>query len=167
MSTPSTSGQEASNNDDIIRYEEIHFVDTEKAVWNYSLFTAEAIKNFQEGTLYNAYEFFGNKQITVLGRMGTYFAVWAPNATSVSVTGNFNDWMEDTFTLFVRLDHSGIWEGFIPDINRGEVYKYHITGFGGKKLDKGDPYAHYWEKKPKTASIAILKKFPPMYVATS
>jgi 1,4-alpha-glucan branching enzyme len=154
MSTPSPSGQETSNQGDTIPYEELHFVDTEKAVWNYSLFTAEAINNFQQGTLYNAYEFFGNKQMTVLGRKGTYFAVWAPNATSVSVTGNFNDWTEDKNPLFVRLDHSGIWEGFIPDFNRGEVYKYHITGFGGKKLDKGDPYAHFWEKKPKTASIA-------------
>ena len=154
MSTPSTSGQETSNHDDTVPYEEIHFVDTEKAVWNYSLFTAEAINNFQQGTLYNAYEFFGNKQMTVLGRKGTYFAVWAPNATLVSVTGNFNDWTEDKNPLFVRLDHSGIWEGFIPDFNRGEVYKYHITGFGGKKMDKGDPYAHFWEKKPKTASIA-------------
>ena len=154
MSTPSPSGQETSNQGDTIPYEELHFVDTEKAVWNYSLFTAEAINNFQQGTLYNAYEFFGNKQMTVLGRKGTYFAVWAPNATSVSVTGNFNDWTEDKNPLFVRLDHSGIWEGFIPDFNRGEVYKYHITGFGGKKMDKGDPYAHFWEKKPKTASIA-------------
>ena len=154
MSTPSPSGQETSNQGDTIPYEEVHFVDTEKAVWNYSLFTAEAINNFQQGTLYNAYEFFGNKQMTVLGRKGTYFAVWAPNATLVSVTGNFNDWTEDKNPLFVRLDHSGIWEGFIPDFNRGEVYKYHITGFGGKKMDKGDPYAHFWEKKPKTASIA-------------
>ncbi len=154
MSTPFTSGQETSHQDEIIPYEEIHFVDTEKTVWNYSLFTDETISNFKQGTLYNAYDFFGNKQIEVLGKKGTYFAVWAPNATDVSVTGNFNDWQVDKHRLFVRLDHSGIWEGFIPAVNRGEVYKYHITGFGGKKQDKGDPYAHFWEKKPKTASIA-------------
>jgi 1,4-alpha-glucan branching enzyme len=134
-------------------YEEQQFIDTSKAVWNYSLFTDEVIKNFQEGTLYNAYAFFGNQQIIVLGKSGTYFAVWAPNATELSIVGNFNDWKENKHPLYVRLDKSGIWEGFIPDCNRGEVYKYAINGFQGKKIQKGDPFAHYWEKKPLTASI--------------
>lgn len=58
-------------------YEEIHFVDSTRSVWNYSLLNDECIRNFQQGTLYNAYEFFGNKQINVLGTDGTYFAVWA------------------------------------------------------------------------------------------
>lgn len=134
-------------------YEDEHFIDTTKTVWNYSLFTDEVIKNFQEGTLYNAYAFFGNQQITVLGKPGTYFAVWAPNATELSIVGNFNDWKENEHPLYVRLDQSGIWEGFIPGCNRGEVYKYAINGFQGKKIQKGDPFAHYWEKKPLTASI--------------
>jgi 1,4-alpha-glucan branching enzyme len=134
-------------------YEEIYFVETTGPVWNYSLFSDEVISNFQAGTLYNAYQFFGNKQITVLGKSGTYFAVWAPNATRVSVVGNFNDWQPDQHDLFVRLDNSGIWEGFIPNCSRGEVYKYSIVGFGGKVIQKGDPYAHFWEKKPLTASI--------------
>jgi 1,4-alpha-glucan branching enzyme len=55
--------------------------------------------------------------------------------------------------LLVRLDQSGIWEGFIPNVSRGEVYKYHIHGFAGSVLDKGDPYAHFWEQRPGTASI--------------
>lgn len=134
-------------------YEEIHFIDSSKKVWNYSLFTEEVISNFQGGTLYNAYHYFGNKQLTVLDTEGTYFAVWAPNATEVSVVGNFNDWQPGVHPLFVRLDKSGIWEGFIPHCKRGEVYKYAITGFGGKQIQKGDPYGHYWEKKPLTASI--------------
>ncbi len=134
-------------------YEEEQFIDTSKTVWNYSLFTDEVIKNFQEGTLYNAYAFFGNQQITVLGKPGTYFAVWAPNATELSIVGNFNDWKENEHPLYVRLDQSGIWEGFVPGCNRGEVYKYAINGFQGKKIQKGDPFAHYWEKKPLTASI--------------
>ncbi len=134
-------------------YEEIHFVDTKGRVWNYSIFSEDAIASFQAGTLYNAYNYFGNKQIIVLNQPGTYFAVWAPNATKVSVVGNFNDWQEGKHELFVRLDNSGIWEGFIPSISRGEIYKYSITGFEGKVLQKGDPYAHYWEKKPLTASI--------------
>jgi 1,4-alpha-glucan branching enzyme len=138
---------------EVKRYEDEHFVDSTKPVWNYSLFNEEVIRNFQTGTLYNAYEFFGNKQLTVLDTEGTYFAVWAPNATKVSVKGNFNDWTNDTHHLFVRLDHSGIWEGFIPGVKRGEVYKYHIHGFKGALIDKGDPYGHYWELKPKTATI--------------
>ena len=140
-------------NQGLKRYEDEHFVDSTKPVWNYSLFNEEVIRNFQQGTCYNAYEYFGNKQLSVLDTPGTYFAVWAPNATMVTVTGNFNDWNKSSHELFVRLDKSGIWEGFIPHLNRGEVYKYHITGFGGVKLDKGDPYAHYWELKPLTASI--------------
>jgi 1,4-alpha-glucan branching enzyme len=137
----------------VIKYEEVHFVDSSKPVWNYSLFADEDIKNFQQGSLYNAYNFFGNKQLEVLGCRGTYFAVWAPNATKLSVIGNFNEWNETTHELFVRLDSSGIWEGFIPNVHRGEVYKYHIHGFKGAVLTKGDPYSHYWERKPKTASI--------------
>ena len=142
-----------NNNSSDQPYEEIHFIDTSKKVWNYSLFTEEVINNFQQGTLYNAYHFFGNKQMMVLGVEGTYFAVWAPNATEVSVVGNFNDWKESEHMLFVRLDNSGIWEGFIPSCKRGEIYKYSIRGFQGKLVQKGDPYANYWEKKPLTASI--------------
>jgi 1,4-alpha-glucan branching enzyme len=134
-------------------YEETHFIDATKPVWNYSLFSEEVINNFQQGTLFNAYHYFGNKQLNVLGKSGTYFAVWAPNATAVSVVGNFNDWKAGEHPLFVRLDKSGIWEGFIPYCERGEVYKYAIQGFEGKLIQKGDPYAHYWEKKPLTASI--------------
>jgi 1,4-alpha-glucan branching enzyme len=135
------------------KYEDEQFVDTTKPVWNYSLFTDEVLRNFAQGTCYDAYRYFGNKQLTVLDRPGTYFAVWAPNATRVTVCGNFNDWSKTSHDLFVRLDSSGIWEGFIPAVLRGEVYKYHITGFGGVTVDKGDPYAHFWEHKPKTASI--------------
>ena len=135
-------------------YEEIHFIETSGSVWNYSLFSEGTINNFQQGTLYNAYQFFGNKQIDVLGTAGTYFAVWAPNATRVSIVGNFNNWQDGFHPLFVRLDKSGIWEGFIPHCKRGEVYKYSIHGFEGKIMQKGDPYAHFWEKKPLTASIS-------------
>ena len=135
------------------KYEDLHFVDTSKSVWNYSLFTDEDVINFQAGTNYSMYKFLGNKQLQVLETWGTYFAVWAPNATFVSVTGYFNKWDKTTHPLIVRKDGSGIWEGFIPNIHCGEAYKYHIIGFKGMKLDKGDPYSHYWEKRPYTASI--------------
>ena len=135
------------------KYEEVHFVDTKQAVWNYSLFTDTDVRNFQNGTHYSLYNLFGNKQIEVSSKKGTYFAVWAPNATAVYVKGNFNDWNNETHLLKVRQDNSGIWEGFIPGMLVGEVYKYHIHGYKGVKLDKGDPSAHYWELRPLTASI--------------
>lgn len=135
------------------KYEDIHFVDSTRPVWNYSLFSEEDIINFQQGTHYRLYELFGAREITVLGKKGYYFAVWAPNATWVSVTGNFNDWNTQSHPLYVRLDNSGIWEGFIPYMPKGEVYKYHIHGFRGRKMDKGDPYANFWERRPDTASI--------------
>ncbi|MBS4042546.1 MAG: 1,4-alpha-glucan branching protein GlgB [Chitinophagaceae bacterium] len=135
------------------KYEELHFIDTSKSVWNYSLFSDEDVKNFQAGTHYSIYNFLGNKQIKVVDTEGTYFAVWAPNATYVSVIGNFNEWNNSTHPLIVRKDGSGIWEGFIPHLKSGEAYKYHIHGYQGLKLDKGDPYCHFWEKRPQTASI--------------
>ena len=134
-------------------FEEDNFMDTLAPVWNYSLFSDQDIRNFQNGTHYSLYQFFGNKQIEVAGVKGTYFAVWAPNATAVFVVGNFNDWNNETHLLKVRKDSSGIWEGFIPAIQLGEVYKYHIHGYEGVRLDKGDPFAHYWELRPQTASI--------------
>ena len=86
------------------RYEEIHFVDSTKPVWNYSRFTDEDIRNFQQGTHYRLYELFGSHAAEVLGTKGYYFAVWAPNATYVSVIGNFNDWNKESHPLFVRLE---------------------------------------------------------------
>jgi len=73
------------------RYEDLHFIDTTKNVWNYSLLTAEDIANFQAGTHYRLYQKFGSRSCQVNGTWGVYFCVWAPNATEVSVTGNFNN----------------------------------------------------------------------------
>ncbi|WP_290790979.1 1,4-alpha-glucan branching protein GlgB [Flavihumibacter sp. UBA7668] len=134
-------------------YEQDNFIDTTKNVWNYSLLTEEDIRNFQQGTHYTLYEKFGSHSIQVLDTWGIYFAVWAPNATSVSVKGNFNDWQNNEYELNPRWDKSGIWEGFIPTLGLGEVYKYRIKGFQGIEADKGDPFARFWEKRPLTASI--------------
>jgi 1,4-alpha-glucan branching enzyme len=137
----------------ITGYEHTHFVDSTRPVWNYSLFSDSDISNFQNGTHYRLYEVFGSHALRVLDTPGYYFAVWAPNATYVSVVGNFNHWDPDTHPLFVRLERSGIWEGFIPNLPRGEVYKYHIRGFKDRETVKGDPFANFWEKRPNTASI--------------
>ena len=103
------------------------------------------MRNFQAGTHYQLYKLFGNKQLQVNGIAGTYFAVWAPSASAIFVTGNFNGWNELSHPLHVRPDSSGIWEGFIPDVAVGELYKYHIHGFEGVQLNKADPFAHYAE----------------------
>jgi 1,4-alpha-glucan branching enzyme len=155
MSSPKTGNNSKSKvgKQTAEKYEERYFVDKRQNVWNYSLFTDEDVRNFQQGTHYSLYALLGNKQIQVVDTQGTYFAVWAPNASFVSVTGHFNDWNKETHPLWVRQDSSGIWEGFIPGIAAGEAYKYHIHGYKGIKLDKGDPFAHFWEKRPDTASI--------------
>src|ERR1051326_5953549 len=134
-------------------YEKVHFVDTSKPVWNYSLLTDEDVLNYQAGTNYALYEKFGSHSIQVNDVWGMYFCVWAPNATSVSVIGNFNHWKNHEHELYPRWDKSGIWEGFIPGFNLGESYKYYIIGYGGNAQDKGDPFANFWEKRPLTASI--------------
>lgn len=87
------------------------------------------------------------------GEKGTYFAVWAPNGQDASVIGNFNHWNRRSHPLYSRSDGSGIWEGFIPNIGHGEVYKYAITAPTGRWLEKGDPYARRWEIPPNTASV--------------
>ena len=135
------------------KYEEVNFVDTSKPVWNYSILTDEDVTNYQAGTHYTLYKKFGSHSIQVNNVWGVCFCVWAPNAKSVSVKGNFNDWADHTHELNPRWDKSGIWEGFIPGFKQGEVYKYHIIGYKNRALDKGDPFANFWEKRPKTASI--------------
>ncbi len=135
------------------KYEELHFVDTSLPVWNYSLFTDDDVRNFQNGTLYRAYDLFGAHDLTVLDKPGYYFAVWAPNATYISVVGKFNNWDASAHKLVVRQDNSGIWEGFIPAVEKGELYKYHIHGFDGIVTEKGDPYGNFWELRPGTATI--------------
>ncbi|HET9431663.1 MAG TPA: 1,4-alpha-glucan branching protein GlgB [Chitinophagaceae bacterium] len=143
----------APHREDSGKYEELNFVDTSLPVWNYSLLTEEDITNFQNGTNYQLYRKHGSHSIEVNGIWGMYFCVWAPNATSVSVKGNFNHWKEKQFELYPRWDKSGIWEGFIPGFKLGEAYKYHILGYAGRIQDKGDPFANFWEKRPQTASI--------------
>ncbi|MFT3911861.1 MAG: 1,4-alpha-glucan branching protein GlgB [Ferruginibacter sp.] len=134
-------------------YEDEHFIDSTKLVWNYSFFTDKDIHQFKHGHLYTAYEKFGSHHLRVLDTDGFYFAVWAPNATAVAVVGEFNGWKKHIHPLFVRLDKSGIWEGFIPRLQKGTLYKYHITGYEGIETEKADPFALYSELRPNTASI--------------
>lgn len=122
-------------------------------VQHFSLFTDFDIYLFKSGTHYRIYEKLGSHILEVNGQQGVYFAIWAPNAQKVSVVGNFNYWNTQSHPLSPRLDECGIWEGFIPNIGKGELYKYAIQTIDGRHIEKGDPYALFWEIPPNTASI--------------
>lgn len=139
-------------------YEADNFIDTTGLVWNYSFFKDADLKDFRSGKMYYAHEKFGAHPITVRGVAGFYFAVWAPNATSVSVIGEFNGWKENLHQLNVRLDKSGVWEGFIPRFKSEALYKFYIVSPKGA-FYKADPYARFAELRPNTASITYQSKF--------
>ena len=106
---------------------------------------------FKQGTHIRLYEKMGAHRVTESGVAGVRFAVWAPNAQSVAVIGDFSDWQGGGHALQARSDGSGIWEGFVPGVQRGAAYKYRIESHG-RTFEKGDPYARLWEVPPQTAS---------------
>jgi 1,4-alpha-glucan branching enzyme len=119
-----------------------------------SLLTDHDIYLFKEGNHFSLYDKLGAHPLVHNNVKGTHFAVWAPEAERVSVIGEFNGWNKDSHLLRARWDGSGIWEGFIPGIEAGAVYKYHvISRHAGYRADKGDPFALSWEAPPRTASI--------------
>src|SRR4051794_8400289 len=119
-----------------------------------SRFTEYDIYLFKQGNHSYLYEKLGSHPMTLGGIEGAYFAVWAPNAQSVTVIGDFNDWNTQSHPLIVRGDHSGIWEGFIAGILPGRIYKYHILSkYNQYTTNKGDPFAFSWELPPRTASV--------------
>lgn len=123
-------------------------------VITHSLFTDFDIDLFKAGKHFKLYEKLGAHLIEVDGAKGVYFAVWAPTAQSVSVVGDFNYWTQGEHLLQVRWDSSGIWEGFIPHIDKGALYKYKIqSNIDGIVTEKADPFALYCEKPPHTASV--------------
>jgi 1,4-alpha-glucan branching enzyme len=105
-----------------------------------------------EGTLHEAWHSYGAHLDTLEGIAGVRFAVWAPNAECVSVTGDFNDW--DTRRHPMRLRTGGVWEIFIPGAKEGESYKYFVRSrLVGHRQLKADPYGFRSEVPPKSASI--------------
>ncbi len=118
------------------------------------LLTEHDIYLFKQGRHYRLYEKLGPHRYPVDGVWGVHFAVWAPDASAVTVKGVFNDWNETSHPLAARWDESGIWEGFIPGVENGAMYKYHITAANGDyAVDKGDPFAFFWQLPPETASV--------------
>lgn len=120
---------------------------------NVSLITNDDLYLFNEGSHFHLYEKLGSHPIVVNGVRGTYFAVWAPNAGQVFVKGDFNGWQDEGHALS-RKGQSGIWEGFIPGMTKGSLYKYRIVNHNnGYAVEKADPFAKSQETPPRTASV--------------
>jgi 1,4-alpha-glucan branching enzyme len=118
-----------------------------------SLFSSDDVYLFNEGRNYRAYNQLGAHPRSFEGEAGTSFSVWAPNARRVSVIGDFNDWNRDTHLLVPR-GTSGVWEGFIPAVGKGSLYKFHIVSQEHSfASEKADPFGFYHEKPPSTASV--------------
>jgi len=106
---------------------------------------------FHQGTYYHAYEFMGCHPVNIDGVDGYVFRTWAPNASRVSVLGDFNGWNNPA--VMKKISKNGVWEVFISNVKVGQMYKFEITDKSGYKRLKADPYAFMQETNGKTASI--------------
>ncbi len=126
----------------------------ERVVPGVSLLSDYDVYLFKQGQHFRLFEKLGAHVMQAAGVAGTYFALWAPNARRVSVVGDFNDWDPGAHPLQGRPDESGIWEGFVPGVGRGTLYKYHIVSrYHGYEVKKSDPFAFRCEPPPRTASV--------------
>jgi 1,4-alpha-glucan branching enzyme len=119
-----------------------------------SRFTDYDFYLLKQGNHTRLYEKFGAHPMSLDDETGVYFATWAPNAKSVSVIGDFNDWDPARHQLHGGGHDSGTWEGFIPGLKRGALYKFHVASrLRGFRIDKADPYAFHFEQPGKTGSV--------------
>jgi len=117
-----------------------------------SWLTSDDLYLFNEGSHYRLFDKMGAHMTEVDGRRGVRFAVWAPSASRITVTGDFNRWNPESHSLQPR-GSSGIWEGFIEGVGPGTRYKYHVRGPNNYRFDKSDPYAFACETAPDTGSV--------------
>jgi 1,4-alpha-glucan branching enzyme len=118
-----------------------------------SLLSTDDLHLFNEGTHYHLFDKLGAHIRNLDNMDGVYFAVWAPNAAQVFVTGSFNEWNRCSHPMIPR-GQSGIWETFVPGIGKGTLYKYHIASrYDDYRVDKADPLAIATEPPPETASL--------------
>src|SRR6056297_1078209 len=115
--------QNTSSSNKINKAEAAQIPETGNAVQDVVEFITDYdIYLFREGKHFSLYEKLGAHVMELKGVKGTFFAVWAPNAESVSVIGNFNGWQKNVHHLLRHQDESGIWQGFIPGVEKGEAY---------------------------------------------
>ncbi len=108
---------------------------------------------FNRGDNYMSYNFLGAHPFNDPdGNNGFIFRVWAPNALSVSVIGDFNEWNALSDQMH-KIGGTGIWEVKIPGASQWDRYKYRVVGADSRIYDKGDPYARHFETRPNNASI--------------
>lgn len=108
---------------------------------------------FHQGTNYHAQEMLGAHYVLQDGRRGVRFAVWAPDARTVSVVGDFNGW-DTRVNPLERLPDGEVWSAFLPDLPPDTIYKYAIEPpWGGPYILKADPYGFFAQRKPETASL--------------
>lgn len=128
-------------------------VNKKKSSQDFSLLTDEDLHLFNEGNHFCLYEKLGAHCMKVDGESGVYFAVWAPNAEKVHVIGDFNGWNRRAHPLNPK-QQSGIWEGFLSGVKKGDIYKYYIqSNHHGIKTEKADPFSFYSEVPLKSGSI--------------
>jgi len=121
--------------------------------YDFSTLTDHDLYLFNEGNHYRMSEKLGARLVTVDGEAGVNFGVWAPNARKVSVVGSFNRWDAEAHSLQAR-GSSGIWEGFVPGVTKGALYKFHIASRQADYVtDRADPFGILHEKPPRTASV--------------
>lgn len=116
-----------------------------------SWLTAEDMYLFNEGQLTEAYKKLGCHVVKKKSKKGAWFTVWAPNMKSVSVTGDFNSWNSSQHSLDPQ-GNSGLWSGFVENVQPGQAYKFKMKTHSGSELEKADPFAFSCETAPKTAS---------------
>ncbi len=118
-----------------------------------TILTPEDLYLFNEGSHVRLYDKLGAHPGREGSVEGTFFSVWAPDAEAVYVIGDFNGWNRQGTPLRPR-ERSGIWEGFVPGVGKGQLYKYHIVSrYNGYRVDKADPFGFYHEIPPKTGSV--------------
>jgi 1,4-alpha-glucan branching enzyme len=124
-----------------------------------SLLTELDLYLFHEGSHFRIQDKLGAHPGTRRGEAGCFFATFAPNAAQVTVMGDFNGWSKTSHPLAPR-GTGGVWEGFVPGLGSGAVYKFHIVSrHGGYRVDKADPFGFRQEIPPKTASVVQTLDF--------
>ncbi len=119
-----------------------------------SMFSDFDLYLFGQGKDYRIYEKMGAHLRSVNDVAGVNFALWAPNALSVSIIGDFNGWTHGVTPMHLRHQDLGVWECFVPELTAGALYKFAITSrFNNYHVEKSDPYGFATEQRPKTASI--------------
>ena len=113
---------------------------------------------FHEGKNYNSYAFMGSHIVTEKRKKGVRFSIWAPNAKSVYVVGDFSSFEVRKEYKMDKVTDMGIWTLFIPNLPEGTLYKYSIENIYGQHNYKSDPYAFRSEVRPNTASVIVDEK---------